>query len=114
MLNITLRAEIAQVQVKRRETERQAEMRLNSYAYLAEVEQEEAWVDLDAHGPGSALADGVWATLHSAPDSAVPMTLGRDAYLAELLPGARPGRCRSCATNCDLSLMHILPLIDRR
>lgn len=76
-----------QVQVKRRETERQQEMRVSSYAYLAEREQEEAWQDLDAHAPSSALAEGVWSALHSASESEVPMGMDREAYLGVLLPG---------------------------
>lgn len=76
-----------QVQVKRRETERQVEMRMSSYAYLQSIEAEEPWVKLAAHAPDSVPADNVWAALKLNVDADIPMTLGRQAYLDALLPG---------------------------
>ncbi|BDA41399.1 probable DNA-directed RNA polymerase III subunit RPC5 at N-terminal half [Coccomyxa sp. Obi] len=75
------------VQVKRRETERQVEMRMSSYSYLQSIEAEEPWVDLAAHAPDSVPADNVWAALKLTVDADVPMTLDRQAYLDALLPG---------------------------
>ncbi|CAL8461876.1 g1407 [Coccomyxa elongata] len=75
------------VQVKRRETERQVEMRMSSYSYLQSIEAEEPWSELDAHAPDSVPADNVWAALKLTVDDEVPMTLGRQQYLDALLPG---------------------------
>lgn len=49
--------------MKKRETERQAEMRLNSYAYLEATEREEPWRQLAAHAPNSGAADAAWSAL---------------------------------------------------
>lgn len=87
MIGADISADVTQVQVKRRETERQQEQRVSSYAYLAEKEQEEPWQGLDAHSPGSALAVGVWSALHNTSEAEVPMGLDREAYLGILLPG---------------------------
>jgi hypothetical protein len=40
-------------QVKRRETEQQAEARLRSYAHLAAQEEADTWVALEYHGASS-------------------------------------------------------------
>ncbi len=84
-----------QVQVKRRETERQVEMRVNSYAYLQGIEADEPWLELDAHAPDSGAAQSVWSALHRTFDADVPMSLSREAYLDALLPGEGP-RCALC------------------
>ncbi len=73
--------------MKRRETERQVEMRMASYSYLQSIEAEEPWVELAAHAPDSLPADNVWAALKLTVNADVPMTLGRQAYLNALLPG---------------------------
>ena len=44
-----------QVHVQRRETERQHEQRINSYAFLAAREREEAWIPIQAR-PACATA----------------------------------------------------------
>ena len=49
--------------VKKRETERQAEMRLSSYAYLEALEREEPWRQLAANAPNSGAADAAWSAL---------------------------------------------------
>lgn len=87
MVNAYLVLHRVQVQVKRRETERQVEMRMNSYAYLQGIEADEPWVDLDAHAPDSGAAESVWSALHRTLEADVPMTLSREAYLDALLPG---------------------------
>ncbi|EFN57906.1 hypothetical protein CHLNCDRAFT_141955 [Chlorella variabilis] len=77
------------VQVKRRETEQQAEARLKSYAHLAEQEKADQWVALDYHGGASDLAQTVWSKLVSAdnkPD--VGVTLSREQYLDAIVPGS--------------------------
>jgi len=76
-----------QVEVKRRETERQQESRLNSYAYLTEREQQEPWRELHAIPP---RADIVNSMLYKAMDEAVPMELSQQDYSCAILPGKNP------------------------
>ena len=61
--------------MKKRETERQAELRLSSYAHLEARERQEAWRALEAHQPGSGAAEQAWAALERCACSftAVPM-----------------------------------------
>jgi hypothetical protein len=45
--------------VQKRETERQQQARLNSYAYISQKEEEEPWKELKVYGDGSTPADKV-------------------------------------------------------
>ena len=73
-----------QVHVQRRETERQQESRLNSYAFLTEREQQEPWRELHAIPPRPNIVD---AMLYAAVDAAVPMSLSQQDYSCAILPG---------------------------
>jgi DNA-directed RNA polymerase-3 subunit RPC5 len=83
-----------EVQVKRRETERQQAARLKSYTYLQQEEEAEAWVNLQVHHGSSAAAGAIWdKVLQPAPAAtagALPPLLGRTAYLNTFLPSAAP------------------------
>ncbi|KAL4443420.1 hypothetical protein ABPG75_011157 [Micractinium tetrahymenae] len=77
------------VQVKRRETEQQAEARLRSYAHLAAQEEADQWVPLEYHGEASELAQSIWTRLAGvggAPE--VAATLSREQYLDAIVPGS--------------------------
>lgn len=52
-----------QVQVQRRETERQAEQRLASFAHISQTEAEEKWRTLNYASPDSEVATGIWEKL---------------------------------------------------
>jgi len=52
-----------EVTVKRRETERQQQMRLKSFGYMQQEEQQEAWVPLTVIPSDSAAADKLWNKL---------------------------------------------------
>ncbi len=82
---------LLQVQVKRKETEKQQENRLRSYGYLKEVEEKEAWRELKLHSAASTAAHNLRAKLLHPQDRCLPMDLPPDAYLASLVPG----RCDS-------------------
>ena len=71
--------------MQRRETERQQESRLNSYAFLAEREQQEPWRELHAIPPRRDIVD---AMLYSAVEDCVPMDLSQQDYSCAILPGA--------------------------
>ena len=87
-----MRAVAVQVQVKRRETERQQESRLNSYAYLAEQERQEPWRELQAIPPRTSIVDTM---LYKAVEEDVPMELSQQDYSCAILPGVAPPACRA-------------------
>ena len=77
-----------QVQVQRRETERQAEQRLTSYAYISQQEADEKWKQLKCSSAESEVAAKVWDKLTTPSEhAAAPDNLSRSAYLATLIPG---------------------------
>ena len=75
----------SQVQVQRRETERQIQNKLNSHAYISRMEAEEEWVDVDV--ADSSVADRFWERLSDGPSDTIPMSLSRSDYLTAILPG---------------------------
>jgi hypothetical protein len=98
-----------EVTVKRRETERQQQARLNSYSHLQQEEQAEAWVPLLLHAPDSVPADAIWHKLLSESDAAaaaaaaaaangsssssvrpMPPPLSRAEYLRSFVPSCAP------------------------
>ena len=80
-----------QVQVRRRETDRQQEARLRSHAYLKMKEEEEPWVHLEVHteesGASSAVKDFLCAPATD-PSSLKP--LAPMDYLPALIPESVP------------------------
>lgn len=89
-----------EVTVKRRETERQQQMRLKSFGYMQQEEQQEAWVPLTVVPSDSAAADKLWDKLLS-PDveqeepqqqqkrqKQRPVPLSRQEYLKAFVPPA--------------------------
>ncbi|KAF6256966.1 Sin-like protein conserved region-domain-containing protein [Scenedesmus sp. NREL 46B-D3] len=98
-----------EVTVKRRETERQQQARLNSYSHLQQEEQAEAWVPLQLHAPDSVPADAIWHKLLSEGDAGaaaaaaaaggsssstvvrpMPPSLSRGEYLRSFVPSCAP------------------------
>lgn len=75
------------VQVQRRETERQAEQRVNSYAYIARQEAEEKWKSLSCASADSHMASSLWNKLMTPPEGAKLPTMPRDSYLSILTSG---------------------------
>ncbi|KAL3132492.1 hypothetical protein ABBQ32_009040 [Trebouxia sp. C0010 RCD-2024] len=77
------------VQVQRRETERQAEQRLASFAHISQTEADEKWKTLDYASPDSEVASGVWATLMEPQQQATPLaSMPCTEYLSTLTAGA--------------------------
>ena len=70
--------------MQRRETERQMESRLNSYAHLAQQERDEPWVALKAIPPHPEIVDRM---LYKAVEENVPMDLSQRDYACAILPG---------------------------
>ena len=89
-----------QVQVKRRETERQTEMRLHSHAYLKQLEEEERWMQLEPVFQDDEYSARVRAQITTLPHrdekpglkGAVPeppsagLSISRSIYLDSLCP----------------------------
>ncbi|MEW5320267.1 MAG: hypothetical protein WDW38_011351 [Sanguina aurantia] len=63
-----------EVQVQKRETERQQQARLNSYAYISSKEDEEAWQTLELHTAEKAAAAHTWEKFMVAKDNDVQQT----------------------------------------
>lgn len=77
-----------QVQVQRRETERQAEQRLASFAHISQTEAEEKWKTLNYASPDSEVASGIWDRLMKPMQQEVSLaSMPCAAYLATLTAG---------------------------
>lgn len=77
-----------QVQVQRRETERQAEQRVNSYAYIARQEADEKWKQLNCASADSSVAGSLWDRLMTPPaETATLASMPRASYLSALTSG---------------------------
>ncbi len=91
--------------VVRRETERQVEMRQRSYAWQQKEEEAEPWVDLKRRGLGSREAAALWDSVMQPTGADLPMSLTRQQYLDLLVPGAANlrGACPigHCPTPCS-------------
>lgn len=73
--------------MQRRETERQTEQRLNSYAFLSQQESDEKWKQLRCSSADSEVAAKVWDKLTTpAETDAATQSLSRPSYLATILP----------------------------
>lgn len=75
------------VEVKKQETERQEQMRLQSHAYLKQLDEAEAWVQLEPHGVGSPVTDGIRHMMASTEGGDVPFGMPMSHYINYLLPG---------------------------
>lgn len=77
-----------QVQVKKKETERQQEMRLRSFAYLKQLEDQEVWKELHLHSSSTNAAHKLRLDKMLKPqERLLPMDMSPTAYLASLVPG---------------------------
>lgn len=73
--------------MQRRETERQTEQRLNSYAFISQQESDEKWRQLRCSSAESEVAAKVWDKLTTpAEQDAAAETMSRSNYLATILP----------------------------
>lgn len=78
---------LLQVQVQRRETERQTEQRINSYAFLSQQESDEKWRQLRCSATDSEVAAKVWDKLTTPTEQdAATENMSRTSYLATILP----------------------------
>ena len=77
-----------QVQVQRRETERQAEQRLASFAHISQTEAEEKWRTLNYASPDTEVASGIWEKLMKPTQQEAPLaSMPCAAYLSTLTAG---------------------------
>eukprot|EP00877_Chromochloris_zofingiensis_P004012 jgi/Chrzof1/13611/Cz08g04040.t1 len=75
-----------EVQVKRRETERQQAARLKSFGYLQQEEESEKWVDLSMHTAESSAGAAVWSKLTHAHNKDITPCMTRQQYLQSFMP----------------------------
>lgn len=75
-----------QVQVRRRETAKQTEIRLHSHAYLRQREQDEAWISLKASMSGDEEAAALRARVTTARAELCGQTMTAREYLDVLSP----------------------------
>ena len=72
--------------MKRRETERQQQWRLKSYAYISKQEADEKWTPITMNPADSNSAAVLWDRLASGPETQLPLDLSREEYLSACLP----------------------------
>uniref|UniRef100_A0A7I4FJY4 DNA-directed RNA polymerase III subunit RPC5 n=1 Tax=Physcomitrium patens TaxID=3218 RepID=A0A7I4FJY4_PHYPA len=78
---------LLQVNVRRRETERQEATRLQSHAYLKQLDEAEAWIPLEPHGTDSPITEGIRQKMVTSTQDRINFNLSPDAYLNTLVPG---------------------------
>eukprot|EP00898_Chlorokybus_atmophyticus_P006057 jgi/Chlat1/6452/Chrsp45S06052 len=77
-----------QVQFKQRETERQAESRLNSHAYLKQQEEAEPWKSLSLHLAGSASTQDAYEKLFCPTSYSLLFNMPKQEYVSAIVPAA--------------------------
>lgn len=102
------RVSYMQVQVQRRETERQIQNKLNSHAYISKLEAEEKWIDVDLSGVQA--ADSFWQKMSCGPQKEVDMSLSRKAYLSSLMPRENPLHHAFKSMHLSTKIQVLLPL----
>lgn len=78
---------LLQVNVRRRETERQEANRLQSHAYLKQLEEAEAWIPLEPHGTDSPVTEGIRQKMVTKTQESINFNMTPSAYLNTLVPG---------------------------
>eukprot|EP00850_Spirogloea_muscicola_P006816 SM000033S12337 [mRNA] locus=s33:190904:195665:- [translate_table: standard] len=82
-----------QVHIRRRETERQEESRLQSHAYLKQQDEAEPWIQLKTFSAGCPEARAMLGRMtaagtdHDSGATNIPFTQSRSQYLDTLVPG---------------------------
>lgn len=80
-----------QMNVKKRETERQARRRLNSYAHISQQEADEEWTNMSIHG-GDTTSNIFWDKLAAQSTGPVPMSLNFVKYMDSEFPSTLEGK----------------------
>eukprot|EP00899_Mesostigma_viride_P025237 jgi/Mesvir1/5899/Mv00670-RA.1 len=102
-----------QVQIRRRETERQVESRMQSHAYLKQQDEAEPWLTLPIHDRGSDEARDIHESLFATTNYPIPFNMTRSQYLSKLCPP--PGLAVDTGERGGLSKSYLdaLPLEER-
>ncbi|KAH7420883.1 hypothetical protein KP509_13G028000 [Ceratopteris richardii] len=108
------------VEVKKQETERQEQLRLQSHAYLRQLDEAEPWVSLETHGTDSPVTEGIRHVLTSIQDNTIPFSMPMLQYINHLVSGRANLNTFEAATqsaNADeglsRSFLDTLPLEQR-
>ena len=90
-----------QVQVRRRETAKQTEMRVQSHAFLRQREHEEAWIPLQPSMPGDADTEFVKAYVTTTHGESCGQAVTAREYLDVMCPCERKQTRRSRGRKCQ-------------
>lgn len=108
------------VEVKKQETERQEQMRLQSHAYLKQLDEAEVWIPLETHGVDSPITDGIRHVLTSKAGDEILFAMPMSEYVGHLVPGRASSNSFEAGTqdgNADeglsRSFLDTLPLEQR-
>ncbi|KAL3700178.1 hypothetical protein R1sor_018200 [Riccia sorocarpa] len=109
-----------QVNVRRRETEWQEENRLQSHAYLKQLDEAEPWIALEPHGVDSPVTDAIRTKMIASAPTQIPFKLGPSDYIKQLVPGQAtvspsqlPPGDMSGSAGFSRSFLNTLPLEKR-
>lgn len=78
---------LLQVNIRRRETERQEANRLQSHAYLKQLEETEAWIPLEPHGTDSSVTEEIRQKMVVKIQDRINFNMSSYTYLNSLVPG---------------------------
>eukprot|EP00250_Pteridium_aquilinum_P012057 c20483_g1_i1 orf=65-2383(+) len=108
------------VEVKKQETERQEQIRLQSHAYLKQLDEAEPWVPLETHGVDSPITEEIRHILTSKNGNEIPFAMPMSEYVSQIVPGRASLSTYEAATqNANLdeglsrSFLDTLPLEQR-
>ncbi|KAJ7529635.1 hypothetical protein O6H91_15G059500 [Diphasiastrum complanatum] len=75
------------VEIKKQETERQQQFRMQSHAYLKQLEEAEPWIALEPHGGDSPVSLDIKQKIVSTGNNQIPFNMQPIDYLNTLVPG---------------------------
>ncbi|KAH9305597.1 hypothetical protein KI387_010001, partial [Taxus chinensis] len=104
----------------KKETERQEKMRLQSHAYIKQLDEAEPWIPLEAHGIDSPVTYGIRQQMVAVENFQIPFSMNPYNYVNTLVPGRTNASLNEAKLNEDninegfsRSFLDTLPLEQR-
>ncbi|XP_057858301.2 uncharacterized protein LOC131067349 [Cryptomeria japonica] len=104
----------------KKETERQEKMRLQSHAYIKQLDEAEPWIPLEAHGIDSPVTDTIRQKMVAVENFQIPFSMNPYDYVNTLVPGRTSTSLNEAKINEDngnegfsRSFLDTLPLEQR-